>query len=311
VIQLKLSSDAFGYAWNNAAQLDNPSAADPFATTNATTTYEVTANIGSCVARDQVIVTAIPYPQAEAGKDTVICFEGVAQLSGTSNGSTFTWSPATTLSRPSILDPVARPTETTSYVLSAFDTKGCPKPGLDTVLVTVLPPIKPFAGRDTAVVLGQSLPLKASGGVGYQWSPSIGLSATDIADPVALFPYPSEGIRYQVLVYNEAGCVDSAHISVKVFGTEPSVFVPTAFTPNGDGRNDKVKPVAVGMQRIESFQVFNRWGQLVHQSQNSGLGWDGTIGGKMQGSESFIWVVKAIDYNGKAYFRKGTLTLIR
>jgi PKD repeat protein len=52
VIQLKLSSDAFGYTWNNAAQLDNPSAPDPFATTNATTTYEVTANIGSCVARD-------------------------------------------------------------------------------------------------------------------------------------------------------------------------------------------------------------------------------------------------------------------
>ena len=310
-IQLTLSSDAFAYAWNNPEQLSNPAIANPYAVTDAKTVYEVTARIGGCSAKDQVIVTTIPYPIADAGRDTVICYEGVAQLTGAANGTSVVWSPTPGLSDANALDPIVRPSKTTAYVLSAFDTKGCPKPGSDTVVVTVLPPIRPFAGRDTAIIVGQPLPFNASGGVGYEWSPSIGLSATNIADPVGLYLSPSEGIRYQLMVFNEANCADSAYVTVKVFATGPTVFVPNAFTPNGDGKNDRIKPIAVGMQRIEYFQVYNRWGQLVFQTYKNEQGWDGSIGGQMQRSDSFIWMVKAIDYNGKAYFKKGTLTLIR
>jgi gliding motility-associated-like protein len=113
------------------------------------------------------------------------------------------------------------------------------------------------------------------------------------------------------MIFNEAGCADSAFVTVKVFGAEPTVYVPTAFTPNGDGRNDKLRPVSAGMQRLEFFRVYNRWGQLVYNGTAEGQGWDGTIAGKMQNSDSFIWMVKAIDYNGRTYTRKGVVTLIR
>ena len=87
--------------------------------------------------------------------------------------------------------------------------------------------------------------------------------------------------------------------------------MPTAFTPNGDGKNDKVRPIAAGMLRIEYFNIYNRWGQLVFSTQMDGHGWDGAIGGQIQNTGVFTWAVKAVDYMGKSYFQKGTVTLIR
>ena len=198
-IQLKLVSDGFAYSWTNISA-ENAALPNPTTVTSATTTYEVTAFIGGCSAKDQVRVTTVPYPRVNAGADTMICYNNQAQLSGSTDGSSLRWSPAATLNNTNIGDPVAKPKQTTSYVLTAYDTKGCPKPSSDTVVVKVLPPIQPFAGRDTTVVVGQSLQLNASGGVGYTWSPAVALSAYNVNDPVALYTSPSEGIEYKVLV---------------------------------------------------------------------------------------------------------------
>ena len=309
-VQLKLVSDGFIYSWTNITP-ENAALPNPTTVINNTTMYEVTAFIGGCFAKDQVVITTVPYPKANAGGDTIICNKTSVQLLGSTDGSSVTWSPASTVNQSHILDPIALPKQTTQYILTAFDTKGCPKPGRDTVLVTVLPDIKPFAGRDTAVVVNQPLQLNASGGVAYNWFPPFGLSATNVNNPQALYSSPSEGIRYKILVYNEAGCADSTYINVKVFGTEAMIFVPNAFTPNGDGKNDKVMPVAAGMKHIEFFNIYNRWGQLVFSTQIDGQGWDGTIGGQVQNTGVFLWAVKAVDYKGRAYFRKGTITLIR
>jgi gliding motility-associated-like protein len=310
-IRLHLLSDALKYSWTPASQMDNPLLANPSVATSATTSYQVTAVIGGCFATDNVIVQTVPYPSANAGSDRLICFNSSVHLQGNTDGSTFSWSPSASLSDATILDPVATPPGTTQYVLAAWDTKGCPKPGVDTVLITMLPKIQAFAGRDTAVVLGQPLQLEASGGVVYSWFPSTGLSDYSIADPVAVYNAPSPGIRYKVYISNEAECLDSAFVTVKVFSTRPMVFVPTAFTPNSDGRNDKLRPIAAGIKDIEYFNVYNRWGQLVFSTRTNGDGWDGTIHGQPQQTGTFIWVIKAIDYNGGAYFQKGITTLIR
>jgi gliding motility-associated-like protein len=221
------------------------------------------------------------------------------------------WSPQNALENANTLNPLTAPAQSTAYTLSVFDTRGCPKPGIDTVVVTVLPDIHAFAGRDTSVVINQSLQLNATGGKFYAWSPPSGLSATNIANPVAIFSTEDETVRYKLLAFNEAGCVDSAFITVKVFKTLPSIFVPTAFTPNGDGKNDILKPIAVGMQRFDFFGVYNRWGQLVFSTATNGKGWDGMFGGIPQSSGTYVWMVKAVDFTGIRYFEKGTVTLIR
>jgi len=310
-IQLNIVSNGLQYVWTPPYQLNDAAAQNPIATTNANTTYKVTAIIGGCSANAAINVTTVPYPDAKAGNDTTICYQTSAQLHGTVNGTSFSWSPQSSLFNANTLEPATTTSQTTAYTLSSFDTKGCPKPGVDTVVVTVLPEINAFAGRDTSVVINQSLQLTASGGEFYSWSPSTGLSATNIANPVAVYNKEDESIRYKVLVYNIAGCIDSAFVNVKVFKILPSVFVPTAFTPNGDGRNDILKPIAVGMQRLDFFGVYNRWGQLIFSTSINGKGWDGSISGTPQSSGTYVWMVKAVDFTGARYFEKGTVTLIR
>ncbi len=216
-IHLNIVSDALKYTWTPSVTLNDPSAKIPVATTSVTTNYEVLAAIGSCSAKKNIVVSTVDYPVAAAGNDTIICFQTQASLHGYTDGSSFIWSPQTYLQNPSSLTTIAFPSSTTSYVLSAYDTKGCPKPGIDTVTIKVLPDLKAFAGKDTAVVIGQPLQLNATGGVRYEWQPATGLSDNNIANPVATYTTPSEGISYTVLVYNEAGCVDTAFAYCKSF----------------------------------------------------------------------------------------------
>lgn len=310
-IQLHIVSDGFQYSWTPASQLSNPSTPNPFAITSTTTAYAVTARIGGCSATESVLVTSIPYPLANAGSDTTICDQTSAQLDASIIGNTFTWSPTATLANADQLNSFAKPRKSTTYTLIVYDNKGCPKPGNDQVVVTVLPPIKPDAGRDTAIIRGQPLQLTATGGINYIWSPTTGLSNANISNPLASFIHSGDSIRYHVKVYNQAGCYDSAFVFVQIFKTLPSVFVPNAFTPDMDGKNDLLRPIAVGMKKIEYFHVYNRWGQLVFSTAQNKQGWDGTIKGKLQQMGIYVWAIKAIDYNGKPYFEKGTATLIR
>lgn len=310
-IQLRINSNALQHSWTPGSLLNNPTSMSPLAVTNALTTYQVTGTIGSCSSTKQITVTPIPYPVARLSADTLICFNTPAFLRGSSNGRTFMWQPTTYLSNPLSLTPIARPPATQRYVLSVFDTNGCPKPGIDTIVVTVRPEVVAYAGRDTAVVVGQPLQLNGTGGMYYDWSPATGLSSTSIANPIALFRSPAAQIRYRMIASDSIRCPDTAYITVRVFQTAPSVFVPTGFTPNADGLNDIVKPVLAGIKKLNYFRIFNRWGQLVFETQQEGQGWDGRVNGQLQGTHVFVWTVSAIDYLDQPYFAKGTLTLIR
>jgi gliding motility-associated-like protein len=310
-VQLNILSDGLRFLWTPAGTLNDATLQNPVATPTGTTNYQVTASIGSCSAVGNINIITVPYPVANAGVDTTICFNTPAFLHGSHDGSSFSWSPTGSLMNAGTLTPIAYPARTTEYVLTSFDTRGCPKPGRDTVLVSLLPKIQPYAGNDTMVVVGQPLQLNAEGGVRYNWTPPTGLNDPTIKSPIGHYETEIDSIRYTVEVFNILGCSDSATIKVIVFKTNPYVFVPTAFTPNGDGLNDVVRPIAVGVERITYFRVFNRWGQMVFSTTTNGAGWDGKISGVLQGSNVFVWMVGAIDYTGKPIFLKGTTTLIR
>lgn len=315
VAQLGANSDGLQFSWTPTANISDPTIKDPTAVTNSPTMYYVTATIGTCSSRDSMLVNTVPYPGADAGEDPTICYNKSAQLNASIAGTAFHWTPISYLNNPTILNPISTPPRTTSYILSVYDTINCPnccpKPGRDTVTVIVLPKMSPFAGRDTSVVVGQPLQFNGSGGVRYLWSPGTSLSDVNIYNPIGVYTDEFDSIRYKLTVWNEGDCEDSAFVTVRIFKTKPSVFVPTAFTPNNDGLNDVVRPIAVGIQKINYFSIYNRWGQLVYQTTTNGQGWNGKVGGKEQGTGVFVWMVSAVDYLGKGYFQKGTVTLIR
>ena len=141
----------------------------------------------------------------------------------------------------------------------------------------------------------------------YQWSPSTGLDRTDVEKPVAL--YHSDQL-YQLFTVTEQGCRKQSQILVKRYNG-PDIYVPTAFTPNRDGLNDKFKILPVGIRSFDYLAVYDRWGKLIFHTTDYHQGWDGTLKGQLLPTGTFVFVAQAVDYRGKRLFRKGTFTLLR
>jgi gliding motility-associated-like protein len=307
---LKPVSDALQYVWSASTGETVSPVKNPLIRPLVNTRYYVIANLGKCQSRDSVNVRVAPYPAAAAGSDMTICYGTRVQLNGTVTGSTFSWSPTASLINENTLTPVAGPTRTTAYVLTATDTIGCPKPKTDTVIVTVIQPIRANAGNDTAAVPNEPLQLNASGGTSYTWDPASFLSDPTIANPIAVFDNTIDSITYTVRV-SDGGCSATDQVTVRVYKNGPDILVPSGFTPNGDGKNDVIRPALVGISKFNFFSIYNRWGQLVFTTNEVNKGWDGNFSGVAQPAGTYVYQAQGTDYRGKILFRKGTVVLIR
>jgi gliding motility-associated-like protein len=307
-VLLQLNSDALKYLWTPSTGLNDPTLKNPKASPLVTTTYHVLGSIGKCIAEDDITITPIPYPAANAGPDITICFGGSAQLNA-SGGSIYSWSPTAFLTAANIPNPVSvKPTDNVRYIVTVRDVLGCPKPVKDTMILFVAK-IKANAGpRDTSVVIGQPLQLSASGSINYSWTPTTWLDNPSISNPISL---PQNDIEYIVRVSNAVGCFDTDSIRVHVFKVKPDLFVPSAFTPNGDMNNDIFRPIPIGMKSVDIFRVYNRWGQMLYSGTGNGAGWDGRFGGRPQEAATYVWYAEGIDYLNNKIKRKGTVILIR
>jgi gliding motility-associated-like protein len=310
-IHLQPQSQALKFVWTPATGLSDPLIKDPIAKPDTTTRYRVVANLGKCPDTAYKTIYVTPYPQANAGFDTSICYGSRAQIQATIVGSSFTWSPTNSLVNFNTLSPIAGPTTTTSYVLTSFDTLGCPKPSRDTVTIKVIAPVKAFAGRDTSVVVNQPLQLFASGGTSYLWTPTTGMNDPTIYNPVVVLGSTIDSVTYRVRVSTPEGCFADDDIKVRVWKTAPDIFVPTGFTPNKDGKNDVLRPILVGMKSLLYFRVYNRWGQMVFSTSEIEKGWNGAVAGLDQSTGTFVYMTEGVDYLGNKIFRKGSVVLIR
>jgi gliding motility-associated-like protein len=311
---LNTQSDGLNYKWDPSIYLSSDTAKRPFATPLAPSiTYRVTGSIGKCQSVDFVNIKTIPYPAANAGPDTAVCYRQNAFLSA-SGGSSYTWSPQLFLSSPGTANTdVVRPTINTKYTVLVTDTLGCPKPATDEVTVEVIPRIIPGAGiRDTSIVLGQELQLSATGGrpgFTYLWEPSLYLDNPNIVNPVSK---PEEDITYRITITSDRGnCTGSGTVKIKVFDVQPSFYVPSAFSPNGDGLNDVIKPIALGLKKLTYFRIYNRLGQLIFETSTIGIGWDGTFKGAGQDPANYVWMAEGETYKGEKIKGRGNAVLIR
>jgi gliding motility-associated-like protein len=307
---LNLTSDAIGYKWTPATGLNSDIVKNPTASPLVTTLYQVSGNIGKCETQADILVTVAPVPIPDAGKDTTLCLGASVTLTAT-GGNKYDWTPATFLSSTTIPNPtVNNLTATTTYIVTVIDNiGGCPRPVKDTVVVALDPPVKADAGpADTSLVLGQTLQLNATGGVNYVWSPNTYLNNPLIADPVS---DPLLGIKYFLNVTTAAGCQGNDTINVKVYKVDPDLYIPTAFSPNGDGLNDVLKPIVLGMKELKYFRVYNRWGILLFSTSQIGRGWDGTYKGKGQDPGAYVWMVEGTTFKNEKKFKKGSVILIK
>ena len=207
---------------------------------------------------------------------------------------------------------VQNPQHTYSYggtfnvMLVSENIKNC----IDTsVRQVVIESFKPFAGDDTIIVKGEGILFNATGGDHYIWSPVTYLNDTNINNPYGIFPDTGR-FSYIVKVVSAYGCTGYDTINVRVVD-QAAFYVPTGFSPNGDGWNDVFRPVAIGYRSLNYFRVYNRWGQQVYYSENLTSGWDGTYNHKDCELGTYFWQISFVDRFGKQGYMKGDVTLVR
>jgi gliding motility-associated-like protein len=187
--------------------------------------------------------------------------------------------------------------------LTALAANGCQS---FTVLKTInIDGTKAFAGNDTVVAVNQPLQLQASGGESYRWSPAANLNDPFSINPVATL---QQDAVYVLTAAAAGGCETTDSVKIKVY-KGPDIYVPSAFAPDGSGRNSRFRAIAPGL-RIDFFHVYNRYGQLIFTGRAE-EGWNGEWNGKKQPTGTYVWMIRGKDYLGKEHFRKGTVTLIR
>gem|GEM_PF-619661 len=200
--------------------------------------------------------------------------------------------------------------QTYDVLLTVGTDKGCM--ATDTQHINIWQSPYPLASHDTILSKGATLQLMANDGVRgnnaeFNWSPPLGLSSTTIADPILT---STTDTIYYVTIKNYYGCTLTDSIRVKYY-VGPQIYVPNAFTPNGDGKNDVLRPVPVGMLILKYFRVFSRYGQLMYETEKPFAGWDGTFHGSQAPAGTYVWEAAGIDYNHKSFAINGTFILIR
>jgi gliding motility-associated-like protein len=139
------------------------------------------------------------------------------------------------------------------------------------------------------------------------WNPAINLEDATSYNPV--FKGATEQL-YTIDIKTKTGCITTDTQLVKIVKSI-EIFVPNAFTPNGDGNNDDLKPTFFGIKQLKYFRVYNRWGQLFYQTQTMKQGWDGNFKNVKQEMQTLVWVLEAIGVDGNTYLRRGSTVLVR
>lgn len=221
-----------------------------------------------------------------------------------SNATTFSWTPTTGVSNPAIANPVLSPTATITYTVTAtLGTCSTTR----SLTVTVLPGVTVNAGPDAAIIAGDSYQMQGSGSAGtYLWTPSTGLSSSTILNPIAS---PATTTTYTLQVTNVQGCsaTDAMVLTVIPYCVKPM----EAFTPNGDGINDRWLITNGNCLAKATASVFNRYGAKVFESQDYKNDWDGTYKGKPLPDGTYYFVISYQLINGKQVLLKGNVTILR
>jgi len=141
----------------------------------------------------------------------------------------------------------------------------------------------------------------------YNWRPHLLLSSYDTRYTEIT---AGDDITYFIDITDKHTCVTTDTLSVMVL-KKPGFYLPSAFTPNGDGLNDLVRPYLVGMKGLASFAIYNRWGNLIYYTEKYGEGWDGKNKNVTQASGVYIWILRFYNANNQLVTEKGSITLIR
>ncbi|MEM9050673.1 MAG: gliding motility-associated C-terminal domain-containing protein [Bacteroidota bacterium] len=319
------SNNAQTFEWSSSPTFDpllNENG-ENFITVTPSSTQEFFIRVqnNGCILIDTVVVSLLEASTTLSGLQ-YICQGDTALLFVTNDfpGSqlTHSWEPSEliisgngTSSIQAIID------EPTTFTVVSSTDFGCTVENSITVFTSALGGEEVNASAEPRfIVSGESSQLSilpSNDDYSYQWNPPTYLDNPNITDPEST---PEESIEYIVTILdvNDLGfCQKTDSVIIQVFDSfcgYPNIFVPNAFTPNGDGENDEVLVRGRNITDL-TFTIFNRWGEEVFKTENQSEGWDGTYKGNLAEPAVFVYQLEAVCEDGETYFDKGNITLIR
>lgn len=279
------------YVWNNNASSSTIIVKDPG-------TYSVIGTTAQgCTSYDTVrVINVWPLPLVNIKGKPVICLGTPVLLdAGISlNNGTYLWNNGSSTQTISVTNPGI-------YSVIVEDYNGCTgTDAFEVARISALP--ANFLFGDTAICSYETITLKPSGVyTSYLWSTTATTSSISVRTPG----------QYWLLVKDRNDCEGTDTVQVNAKDCMTGVYFPTAFTPNGDGKNEILKPAIFGLVKNYLYTVYNRWGEIVFRSDDPSRGWDGRNSGRPQDSNVFVWTCTYQLEGGKTEHTSGTAMLIR
>lgn len=279
------------------------------------TRYMVTGvSTTGCAGSDTIQIQVQQPFTMTASSATSICDGSSVNLFA--NGAPlYEWSPSIGLSSSTSANVTARPRQNVTYQVIGRDLRGCFS---DTVQIPVrvhpIPTVN--AGPDVTTTINTPIdlvPTISADVTSVTWYPTSN-NFRNIYPGITV--KPTVTTDYTVEVENAGGCKAEDRIRVNVVYARADVFVPNAFSPNGDGVNDVFYPRGTGIFRVRNLRIFNRWGEVVFersgfQANDPNSGWDGRSRGARLNPDTYIYVMEIIADNSTTQVFKGDVTMLQ
>ena len=310
-------SGGIAYSWSPATGLSDPDIAVPVATPGTSTQYQLWVSDGNCWDTASVDVTVLDQVTATAGPDTTICAGETVELFATANGTSlsapkYSWVPNNDLEGAQTDNPLATPLTTTTYTVTV--SVGLCQPASIPVTVQVNQPPVVQAGAEKTIISGMGVALKGVA-VGYPpfrylWTPGETIDCPTCLNTKAS---PTDNQTFVLAVTDSNGCTgyDSVLVDVIPSCGDELVYIPNSFTPNNDGINDYVMVRSYGVEAVNFFRVFDRWGNKLFETTDIDEGWDGYFGNELMPSGVYLVLVEGVCINGENFTKTGNVTLFR
>lgn len=304
------------YLWQPPLYINNDTLSSPKVSPPATTTYTVTATDQyGCSNSDSTQIQVIQPITLTATPDTFVCKNSSVQLYA-SGANTYLWDASSFINNVNISNPIVTPPNSTTFTVKGYSLYNCFVDSTNVYVDVKASPSVSFNSDTLQVLAGDQVtlqPIYSSDVVSYLWTPDSYLSCTTCANPVVT---TTNDTRYTVQVQNQYQCAASDSVFVAVFCAAGKIYIPTAFTPNGDGKNDVFYVMGKGVKQVNHFRIFDRWGNIVFERYNCALndatvGWNGTYKGLKANIGTYIYEVQVQCDTGTVFNYRGTVVLIR
>ncbi len=233
-----------------------------------------------------------------------------------SGGASYEWKAEPSLNNTKSPSPIVSPLVTTTYQVKAKDNYQCFTDSAE-IKIVVGKATSISIGRDTVVLSGVPVQLKAFSNVNdikkWQWKGNASFSCLFCPEPTAKIVFDECLTCTATNIY---GCISTDTVCIKTFCPNSEVFIPNAFSPDGDGINDLLIVQGRGLKQVKSFRIYNRWGELIFDKVNFypgdiASGWNGKIRGAAAPHDVYVYICEVLCERGIPATFKGNVAILK